>query len=110
MKNCAQLSSKATLLVLSTAVWLAGAVNAADTVWLDSLDLKSMQQGWGEPQVNHSVTGAALSIGGQQFERGVGTHANGIYRLNLAGGADKFLASVGVDDDASGSGSVVFQI
>src|ERR1019366_6899292 len=110
MKNCAQLSSKATLLVLSAAVWLAGAVNAADTVWLDSLDLKSMRQGWGKPEVNHSVTGAALSIGGQHFERGVGTHANGIYRLDLAGGTEKFIASVGVDDDVTGPGSVVFQI
>ena len=110
MKNSAQLSGQATLLVLSAAVWLAGTATAAETVWLDSLDLKSMRQSYGRPEVNHSVTGAALSIAGQHFERGVGTHANGIYRLNLAGGTEQFIASVGVDDDVTGPGSVVFQI
>src|SRR5215469_6047334 len=51
-----------------------------------------------------------LSIDGTKFERGVGTHANSVYRLELAGGTDEFIASVGLDGAAGGPGSVVFRI
>jgi len=81
----------------------------ADTVWLDSLDLSGMQQGWGEPQPNHSVTGKAMAISGKKFDHGVGTHATSTFTVAV-GGAEKFLASVGLDDDTSGHGSVVFQL
>jgi alpha-galactosidase len=83
---------------------------AAQTVWLDSLDLSTMEQGWGEARANLSVTKARLSIGGRPFERGVGTHAPSSYRLDLAGGTERFEATVGLDDDARGRGSVVFQL
>jgi len=83
---------------------------ATETVWLDSLDLSTMRQGWGTPQVNRSIREQPLSVGGQKFERGVGTHANSTYRLALNGGTERFTASVGRDDAAGGSGSVVFQV
>ena len=84
-------------------------VFGAETVWLDSLDLTTMRQGWGQPQTNHSVTGKPLSIGGEKFDRGVGTHANSSFTV-VVNGAERFLARVGLDDDASGHGSVEFQI
>lgn len=83
---------------------------AAETVWLDSLDLASMHQGWGKPHKNQSVTGQPLLIGGTKFEHGVGTHAPGYYVVDLHGEATKFIASVGLDDDVNGRGSVVFQL
>lgn len=83
---------------------------AAETVWLDSLDLSSMQQGWGTPHANLSVGGHPLTIAGKKFERGVGTHANGLYRLLLKGGTERFIASVGVDDAGGGAGSVGFAV
>src|SRR5512138_3795939 len=82
----------------------------AETVWLDSLDLSKMRQGWGEPQVNRSIRETPLAIAGKKFERGVGTHANSTFLLELAGGTDSFSASVGVDDAARGPGSVVFRV
>lgn len=85
-------------------------LSAAETVWLDTLELTSMRQGWGSPQVNRSIREKPLAIGGQTFERGVGTHANSTYRLLLKGGTERFTASVGVDDHANGPGSVVFQV
>lgn len=83
---------------------------ALGTVWLDSMDLSTMEQGWGEPQVNRSVGKRPISIGGREFQRGVGTHATSSYEINLAGGAEKFEAIVGLDDAAHGPGSVVFQV
>jgi len=83
---------------------------AADTVWLDSLDLSNLRQGFGTAQVNRSMRETPLSIAGTKFERGVGTHANSTLWLNLGGGSEKFTATVGLDDAANGTGSVVFRI
>jgi alpha-galactosidase len=76
---------------------------AAETVWLDQLDIRSAVQGYGEPHKNKSVDGHPLTIGGKVFQRGFGTHAESILHVNLGGGAQKFTASVGVDDDVNGS-------
>lgn len=86
------------------------ACQAAETVSLTSLDLTKMRQGWGKPQIDRSIREKPLSIGGKKFEHGVGTHANSTLWLDLAGGSEKFLASVGVDDAAGGTASITFQI
>lgn len=84
--------------------------SASETVWLSSLGLHKMRQGWGQPQVDRSMREKPLSLGGQIFEHGVGTHANSVFWVDLAGGTERFLATVGVDDAANGPGSVVFKI
>lgn len=83
---------------------------ASAAVWLDELDLSQMRQGWGTPQTNRSVRGQPLTIAGQRFERGVGTHANSAFWLDLAGATDRFRAIVGVDDAAGGPASIVFRV
>ena len=98
---------------LAAAVLLAAAFTAqatAETVWLHDLDLSKMTQDWGRPQINRSIREQTLSIGGKKFEHGVGTHANSRMYLDLAGGADKFLAFVGVDDAADGPASITFTV
>jgi hypothetical protein len=89
--------------MLATAApdWIAG---------LQELDLSRMSQGWGSPQVNQSVSGSPLSIGGRKFAHGVGTHAVGEFALDLHGTARRFSAWVGVDDAAQPPGSVTFQV
>ena len=74
---------------------------SAETVWLDDLNLTSATQGWGEPHKNKSVEGHPLTIGGKEFARGFGTHAESSLQINLGGGAQKFSASVGVDDEVN---------
>ena len=74
---------------------------SAETVWLDKLDVRAATQGWGEPHKNKSVGGNPLTIGGQLFERGFGTHAESTLIVNLDGGAQTFSASVGVDDEVN---------
>ena len=96
------------------AVWLVLpmlALAAADwTVGLQELDLSRMSQGWGAPQVDKSVGGGPLAMGGRHFANGVGTHAAGEFSLDLHGTARRFSAWVGVDDDAQTPGSVTFQL
>jgi alpha-galactosidase len=82
-----------------------------DTVWLSSLDLSKMTVGWGEPQINKSIVGKPLSIAGQKFDKGVGSHAGSMMYIDLRGGSKQFSAFVGVDDEVKGkTGSVEFRV
>ena len=86
------------------------AVRAAETVWLTSLDLSVVRQGYGKPQIDRSMREKPLTIGGQIFTNGVGTHAKSVLWVQLTGGSDRFTASVGVDDAAGSPGTVVFKV
>ena len=97
-------------LTLLASLALAVAAQAAETVYLDSLDLSKMRQGYGSAQVNQSIREKPLAIAGKGFERGVGSHARGELWLALDGGSDRFQATVGIDDNAGGAGTVVFQV
>src|ERR1035441_9141281 len=91
-------SHLALALGFSLAIFTTG-VASAETVWLDDLNLAVATQGWGDPHKNQSVEGHALAIGGKQFARGFGTHAESTFNIALAGCAQSFAASVGVDDE-----------
>jgi alpha-galactosidase len=77
------------------------------TISLTKLDLSKMVQGWGNPQINKSVTGKPLTISGRVFNNGVGTHAISRIDFNLKRKAERFTAFTGVDDAATGSGASV---
>ena len=73
----------------------------AETVWLDDLNLEVATQGFGKPQKNQSVNSNPLSIGGQKYPRGFGTHAESALGVTLDGQTQRFSARVGVDDDVN---------
>ena len=82
-----------------------------ETVYISSLDLSPIVQGWGQAQADKAVTGKPLSIGGKTFERGLGTHTDSQARLQLNGGLEKFMAFVGVDDAAaSDQATITFRV
>ena len=85
-------------------------VAKAETFGLETLQLQYVEQGWGEPHANRSVDGHPLLINGKRFEHGLGTHANSIFRIALGGKAERFTATVGVDDEIGKQGSVVFKV
>ena len=76
---------------------------AANVVWLDELGPEYAISGWGEAQANKSIDGNPLTIAGQVYERGLGTHAEGMYRIKLDGKATQFSALVGIDDEIKGN-------
>ncbi len=81
----------------------------AQTVSLDELDLSTMRAGWGESRAKLSVDGNPLTVAGEKFIRGVGTHAISTFLLNLDGKGRSFQARVGVDDEVgTGPASVEF--
>jgi alpha-galactosidase len=77
---------------------------------LSSLDLFNMEQGWGRPHIDKSVTNKPLSIAGKQFPFGVGTHASSRIDISLQGKPARFSSWVGIDDGAARPGSVEFII
>jgi len=74
----------------------------AQTVWLDELDLSTATQGYGIPMKNKSNDGKTLTIAGETFERGFGTHAVSSLMVLLEGKAVSFSAKVGIDDEIKG--------
>lgn len=69
-------------------------------VWLDELDLSNVDQSAGKALANQSMWKTPLSIAGEKFERGVGTHAASVFRIKLDGKTLSFKASAGIDDSA----------
>ena len=99
-----------TPLALALASLTLAGVARADSYSLETLDLSSIEQGWGEAHAGKSVDGHGLSIGRQKFAHGIGTHATSTFRIDLGGKAEQFTASVGVDDEVGQRGSVVFRL
>lgn len=85
------------------------ASHAAEKVALTDLDLSVIRQGWGKPQLNRSIREKPLSIAGQTFAQGIGTHAKSVWWIDLGGGSEQFHAFAGLDD-AAGGGSITFKI
>lgn len=54
--------------------------------------------------------GKALRIGGVTYPKGIGAHAPSELSVYLGGGCRTFSASVGLDDETTQPGSVVFQV
>lgn len=75
---------------------------AAQTVWLDELDLSAATQGYGVPMKNKSCDGKTLTIAGETFEHGFGTHAVSSLTILTQGKAKAFSAKVGIDDEMQG--------
>ena len=86
-----------------------GAPNGA--AWLDTQDLSSVELGWGTVGAGKAVGGGnPISINKQTFVHGIGTHAESVIGVDLKKTATRFVAVVGVDDETSKRGSVIFQV
>ena len=69
---------------------------------LSDLDVSGMTQGWGKPTPDASVDGSSLVVAGEEFDKGIGTHADSAWTLNLAGKGVEFRAKVGIQDGNPG--------
>jgi hypothetical protein len=69
----------------------------SSSLWLSSLDLRLLGQGYGRPGVDRAMEGTRLQIAGRPFKRGVATHAESVFTVALDGKATRFRAICGVD-------------
>lgn len=96
---------RATCVAVLVAVWAGTA--AGETVWLDELNVGRIRQDRLFARKKRAVRGAAMTIAGRTFTRGIGTHARSRFFLQLDGGAKRFSAFVGVDDEVKGTSARV---
>ena len=69
----------------------------------------SHSQGWGELHVDRSVTGRQLSVGGEVYTTGLGTHSPSRIILSFPRRFKSFAGACGVDDEVGERGSAVFK-
>ena len=68
------------------------------------------EQGWGRLQIDRSVGGRPLSVGGRTYEHGFGTHAASRISYHLNGAFRIFDTGLGIDDEANHGQKVRFRI
>ncbi len=79
-------------------------------VKISSIPFKDASVGWGALGLNRSAEDRQLSIGGKLYESGLGVHARSEIVYALDPSFKRFVASVGVDDETNGNGSVRFEV
>jgi len=77
---------------------------------LGDILVNSATQGWGTPQLNRTVSGRPLSIGGQRYQTGFGTHSISRIEISFPGKYSTFAGSCGIDDEVQERGTAVFKI
>ncbi|MBI9017502.1 MAG: NPCBM/NEW2 domain-containing protein [Phycisphaerae bacterium] len=86
------------------------AAQSNNKLWLSDMDLSKMSVGWGKAIVDKSIEQKTLTIDSKTYAKGVGSHAPSVMHIKLDGQTQRFSATVGVDDETAGLGSVVFKI
>jgi alpha-galactosidase len=86
------------------------------SVYLSDLKPLSTRNGWGPVEFDQSNgetaadDGRVITIGGVQYNKGLGVHAHSEVVYDIGGSFATFAADVGVDDEVGSRGSVVFQV
>lgn len=84
-----------------------------DLVYLSQLRWVSATTGFGSVGKDRSVDGKPIRLGGTAYARGLGTHASSeiVYDLSKLGKTyARFVSDVGIDNEISQGGSVVFYV
>jgi hypothetical protein len=90
--------------------------SASDVKYVSDLAWSNSTNGWGPAERDTHVgstaadDGYALRMRGKSYAKGIGVHANSEIKIALDGKYAQFLSDVGIDDDTSGAGSVVFEV
>jgi hypothetical protein len=68
-------------------------------MFLSDLDPIRLTAGWRQPELNRNFNSGGLSVGGRQFDKGIGMPTNSEIEFELNGSYDNFAALVGIDDE-----------
>ncbi len=98
--------------VVQDAQALHGAEAPANAVWVDSLNLSQAQIRRPRAQRGQPPPGPlTLSLGGIEYPHGLPLQVNADLVIDLKGGATRFAAMAGIDDERqAGQGSVTFDV
>jgi hypothetical protein len=85
-------------------------LQAGNLTYMSDLTPTSATSGWGTVQMDKAVSGKVLTLRGQTYAKGIGTHVLSSIAYNLNGQYGTFLSDIGVDDGTKGVGSIIFQV
>jgi len=86
------------------------------TVYLSDLPWTYAANGWGPVERDRELgdkapgDGEPITLGGQQYRKGLGTNSPSLVRYRLGKACQTLSADIGIDDLTGDSGSVVFQV
>jgi RHS repeat-associated protein len=78
--------------------------------YLSDLDWSYSQGDYYPTTKDRTVNGNAIRLNRATYQKGLGVHANSDVRFNLGGNYSTFISDIGVDDNATTVGSVVFEV
>jgi alpha-galactosidase len=81
-----------------------------NTFLLESLDLRAVSQGYGDPGKAVTVDHHPLTLAGKVYPTGLGTHSRMEFLVGLGGKGKRFQSVVGLDDETNGRGSIRFLV
>jgi len=81
----------------------AGIASEQGVLYLSELQPLGVLQTWGTLGLDRSVGGQPLRLGGQEYSRGLGSHANSEISFYLGGEARWLEAEIGIDDEVPAS-------
>ena len=76
-------------------------VDAPNVALLSKLKVSKFFQEWGEPQIDATVDHHKITIDGEPFRYGIGSHANSSIEYSLARGYDWLNVVIGLDDESA---------
>ena len=79
-----------------------------NVVLLSSLKMNRFSQEWGDPQMNESVEHHTLTLDGEPFRYGIGSHANSSIDFTLPRAYDVLHVVIGLDDESACGDGVYF--
>ena len=85
-------------------------VEGESVALLSKLKIARFFQEWGEPQMDATVEHHKLSIDGEPFRYGIGSHANSSIEIPLARGYDWLHVVVGLDDESACGDGAFFAV
>jgi hypothetical protein len=100
----------------SNAFVFAAASGGGADAYLGGIAWTAMANGWGPAERNRSNgenadgDGAAITLNGKGYAKGLGVHAPSAIRYPLGGACQTFKAEVGVDDEVGANGSITFEV
>ncbi len=74
-------------------------------IWLSDQAPVSARQDWGSLHINESVDGNPITINGQQYQKGLGCHANAAITYNVDPEFVRLECIVGIDSEVESEGS-----
>lgn len=78
--------------------------------YLSDFNIEYHAQDWGSLGIDVSCEGNILSIAGNKYEKGLGTHANSNIRFDIGGKYEWFTSYIGHDDESNGGNGVTFEV